>query len=56
MHADAEAIAQLLACIRAGEAPSVLAFTTCSSEFTDARTIVLAAMNEYRQEDREDVQ
>ena len=56
MHADTEAIAQLLARIRAGEAPSVLAFTTCSSEFTDARTIVLAAMNEYRQEDREDVQ
>ena len=56
MHADAEAIAQLLACVRSGEAVPVLAFTTCSSEFTDARTIVLAAMNEYRQEDREDVQ
>lgn len=28
---------------------------TCSSEFTDARTIVLAVMNDYGQENREDV-
>lgn len=50
-----ETIAQLRGRIDAGENPQVLAFTTCASEFTDARTIVLAAMNDARQADREDV-
>lgn len=50
-----ETIAELRSRIKAGEQPQVLALTTCASEFTDARTIVLAAMNEYRQENREDV-
>lgn len=52
----ADTIALLEARIDAGEAPQVLALTTCASEFIDARTIILAAMNDYRQEDREDVQ
>ena len=30
--------------LRNSQAPLVLALSTCSSEFTDARTIVLAAM------------
>ncbi|MCI7812262.1 MAG: class B sortase [Lachnospiraceae bacterium] len=34
--------------------PQILAFTTCSSEFTDARTIILAAMEPYRAADQED--
>ena len=55
LHIAPENIAQLRSRIDAGESPQVLAFTTCASEFTDARTIVLAAMNDYRQEDREDV-
>lgn len=55
VHIAPEIIAELRARISEGESPQVLAFTTCSSEFTDARTIVLAAMNEYSQEDREDV-
>ena len=56
LNSDSEAIARLRERIEAGENPQVLAFSTCSYEFTDARTIVLAAMNDYRQEDREDVQ
>lgn len=50
-----ETIAELRTRIEAGETPQVLAFTTCASEFTDARTIVLAAMNETSQENREEV-
>lgn len=56
LHTNADTIALLRQRIDAGEEPQVLAFTTCSSEFTDARTIVLAAMNGYRQKDREDVE
>lgn len=55
LHIAPDTVAQLRNRIDAGEEVQVLAFTTCSSEFTDARTIVLAAMNDYRQEDREDV-
>lgn len=46
LHADTETIERLRTRIDAGENPQVLAFTTCASEFTDARTIVLAAMND----------
>lgn len=56
LHLDAQAVARLRQRIDAGESPQVLAFTTCASEFTDARTVVLAAMDGYRQKDREDVQ
>lgn len=56
LHTAPETIALLRQRIDAGDEPQVLAFTTCSSEFTDARTIVLAAMNGYRQKDREDVE
>lgn len=56
LHADLDAIALLMERIESGESPQILGFSTCASEFTDARTIVLAAMNDYRQEDREDVQ
>ena len=41
--------------IQAGETPRVIAMATCSSEYTDARTIVLAVLNDYGQENREDV-
>lgn len=34
--------------LRESRKPQVLALTTCSSEFTDARTIVLAAMKPYK--------
>lgn len=34
--------------------PKVLAFSTCASEFTDARTIVLAVMEPYETLDQED--
>ena len=33
------------AAIEGNEKPKVLAFTTCTTEFTDARTVVLAIMN-----------
>jgi sortase B len=56
MHTREAVIAQLRARIEAGEQPQVLALSTCASEFTDARTIVLAAMREISWEDREDVQ
>lgn len=55
VHISPQAIADLKNRIDAGEAVQVLALTTCSSEFTDARTILLAAMDEYSQEYREDV-
>ena len=52
-YAQAEALCfdertalQLRARINEGESPQVLALTTCASEFTDARTIVLAAMSD----------
>ncbi len=35
------------------DTPQVLAFTTCSTEFTDARTIILAAMEPYQAESQE---
>lgn len=56
LHTAPEIIARLRERIDAGENVQVLAFTTCASEFTDARTIVLAAMNGARQADREDVE
>lgn len=55
LYINPETIAELRTRIEAGETPQVLAFTTCASEFTDARTIVLAAMNDNRQENREEV-
>ncbi len=55
LHIASDIVAQLRERIEAGENPQVLAFTTCSYEFTDARTIILAAMNDYSREDREDV-
>lgn len=36
------------------ETPKVLALSTCSSEFTDARTIILAVMEPYRTADQEE--
>lgn len=56
LHTAPETIALLRQRIDAGDEPQVLAFSTCASDFTDARTIVLAAMNGYRQKDREDVE
>lgn len=40
--------------LRTSEAPQVLALSTCSSEFTDARTIVLAAMVPHTAVEQED--
>jgi len=40
LHVHDDVIARL----RAEEAPQILGFSTCASEFTDARTILLAAM------------
>lgn len=39
---------ETIAALEQSENPQVLALSTCSSEFTDARTIVLAAMNPYQ--------
>jgi len=36
------------------EAPQVLALSTCSTEFTDARTIILAAMEPYQAAEQEE--
>ena len=36
------------------ENPKVLALSTCSTEFTDARTIILAVMEPYRTADQEE--
>lgn len=36
------------------ENPKVLALSTCSTEFTDARTIILAVMEPYQTADQED--
>jgi sortase B len=55
IHTVPYAIAKLRNQIDAGDKVQVIAFTTCASEFTDARTIILAAMNQYSQECREDV-
>lgn len=40
--------------IKAAESPQVLALTTCSSEFTDARTVVLAVMEPFTMADQEE--
>lgn len=37
--------------LKQAERPQVLAFTTCSTEFTDARTIILAMMEPYQTAD-----
>ena len=55
LHYDAETVAMLEDTIQAGETPRVITMATCSSEYTDARTIVLAVLNDYGQENREDV-
>lgn len=39
---------EVIASLKQMENPQVLAFSTCSSEFTDARTIVLAVMEPYQ--------
>ena len=36
------------------ENPQVLALSTCSTEFTDARTIILALMEPYQTVDQEE--
>ena len=54
IHIAPDILAELKARINAGEEPQVLALTTCSAEFTDARTIVLVLMNNNTREDRED--
>ncbi len=54
LHIDPDAIAQLHDRIDAGEKTQVLALTTCAYEFTDARTVVLAVMNDHGREDKED--
>lgn len=60
LHADGEQIERLLAqnarALEAGEAPpQIVVLATCSSEYTDARTILLAEMQELPpQQDRED--
>ena len=36
------------------ENPKVLALSTCSTKFTDARTIILAVMEPYRTADQEE--
>lgn len=41
-----EAVNSIKASLNKGEKVKILALTTCSSDFTDARTIVLAAMEE----------
>lgn len=40
--------------LKQSESPKVLALSTCSTEFTDARTIILAVMEPYRTADQED--
>lgn len=55
MHTAPDTIANLRRKIDAGDKVQVIAFTTCASEFTDARTIILAEMDQYGQEYREDV-
>lgn len=42
-----------LAQLMGEESPQILAFSTCSSEFTDARTIILAAMEPIQAADQE---
>lgn len=41
----------VMAEIEQTEKPQILAFTTCSTEFTDARTIILAVMEPYQTAD-----
>lgn len=49
LHAADETIAEIRRAIgeAEGERPQIVALSTCSSEFTDARTIVLAVMKDY---------
>lgn len=49
VHYHADTINALREKLNSGKSVKVLALTTCSSEYTDARTIVLTVMNEYRQ-------
>lgn len=53
LHVCHETIGMLRERIQSGESPQVLALTTCASEFTDARTIVLAVMNAHSRENGE---
>lgn len=50
MHLREETIEK----VKQMENPKVLALSTCSTEFTDARTIILAVMEPYRTADQEE--
>lgn len=50
LHLRAETIEK----VKQMENPKVLALSTCSTEFTDARTIILAVMEPYRTADQEE--
>ncbi|MDO5378934.1 MAG: class B sortase [Clostridia bacterium] len=57
LHADDAMIARLLEENEAadgGRPPQILVLATCSSEYTDARTILLAEMQDYAPAERED--
>lgn len=54
LHLREETLAEMESEIENGEIPHVLTFSTCSSEFTDARTILLTRMKPYVPE-QEDV-
>lgn len=54
IHADAEMLKALRESADADKTIRVLALTTCASEFTDARTVVLTAMCEDMQEEGDD--
>lgn len=50
LHLREETVAR----IEQMESPKLLALSTCSTEFTDARTIILAVMEPYHKADQED--
>lgn len=50
LHLRAETLEKL----KQMETPKILALSTCSAEFTDARTIILAVMEPYRTADQEE--
>lgn len=56
LHCHAAHIRDMRERLDAGAPVQILALTTCSSGFTDARTIVLTEMNEYRWEESGDTQ
>lgn len=56
VHTDEDEINALLTRLEEGDTPKIIALTTCSAEFTNARTVILCEVTDYVASAEEDVE